>query len=172
MKDRNEKKLIVIGVALCVLSCVSTAFGATTVTGTFTPIPTGVSISCNETTPAFGNIDLGSSKAIDTFNITNTGDVNCSVVMIAEYDASQTWTLVAGTSSPATNNEYCINMDPHTGSYVDVYTEKTDDADIMPQGAGNNSALFNLTVFCSDFTSEGTPGEQTFYTNLTAAALS
>lgn len=164
------KKLIAIVLVLCIFAHMPTAFGATTVTGTFTPIPTGVSIACNNTSPGFGNINLGENKAIDQFNVSNDGDVNCSVVMTAQEGAG--WSIVAGTGSPATSNEYCVNMDPWDSSYVDVYTQKTVSSDIPPAGAGTNYTYFNLTVFVSDFTTEGIPGEQTFYTNLTASALS
>ena len=169
---KHKEKIVAIGITLCILSWTPSVLGATTVTGTFTPIPTGVSIACNKTSPAFGEINLGASKANDSFNLTNEGDVNCSVTMTAEGDASGGWDLVAGTSSPATSDEFCINMDPHTGSYVDVQAIKTVSADIPPSGAGTNYSYFNLTVFVSDFTTQGTPGAQTFYTNLTAAALS
>lgn len=165
-----RNKILAILITVVLLSAlVPTAMGETdTVTGTFTPLPTGVSISCNNTAPTFGNINLGSDKEIVYFNVTNTGDVNCSVKMTAE-DGAGTWTLVAGTSSPATTNEYCINMDPQDTGYVDVQTEKTVKADLSPSGI--DYTKFDLKVFVSDFTSEGTPDEQTFYANLTASAL-
>ena len=143
----------------------------TTVTGTFTPISTGVSIACNKTAPAFGNINLGENKEDVDFNVTNEGDVNCSVTMTAG-DGAGTWLLVAGTSSLATSNQYCINMDDNDTGYSDVYTQKTVSSDLPPSGAGWNYTKFDLKVFVSQFTSEGTPGQQTFYSNLTASALS
>jgi len=160
--------LIAVATVLCMLPSVVSE--TDTVTGTFTPVPSGVSIACNETSPAFTNINLGESGDIHFFNLTNEGDVNCSVVMTAQ-DGAGTWDLVAGTSSPATNNEYCVNMDPADGGYVDVQAEKTVIADLPPAGAGVNYTKFDLRVYVSDFTTEGTPGEQTFFTNLTAAAL-
>jgi len=166
------KKIIAVLIAIAVVICMSpTVFSATEVAGTFTPIPTGVSIACNNTSPAFGNINLGASYQVTLFNVTNEGDVNCSIVTTAG-DGAGTWTLVAGTSSPATNNEYCVNINISDAGYVDAYTEKTVSSDLPPAGAGGNYTHFNLTVFISDFTTEGTPGEQTFYTNLTASALS
>lgn len=165
------RKLVVIAIVLGIFLYMPTAFGATTVTGTFTPIPTGVSIQCNNTSPGFGNIDLGASGIINDFNVSNDGDVNCSVTMHAE-NGSGTWQLAAGTSSPATTNEFCVNMDPDDGGYDDVYTAQTVAADIPPSGGGTNYSHFDVQVFVSDFTNEGTPGQQTFYTNLTAAAIS
>jgi len=165
------KKLIAIVIVMGIFSYMPTVLGATTVTGTFTPVPTGVSILCNNTSPGFGNIDLGASGIVNDFNITNEGDVNCSVTMHAENE-SGSWTLVAGTSSPATTNEYCVNMDPDNGGYDDVYIAKTVVADMPPSGGGANYTEFDLQVFVSDFTNEGTPGQQTFFANLTAAAVS
>lgn len=167
------KKIIVVLIAIAIVTCmISTVTSETdTVTGTFTPTPTGVSIACNNTSPAFGNINLGSNGEVSYFNVTNEGDVNCTVVTTAG-DGAGTWTLVAGTSSPATTNQYCVNIDIADAGYVDAYTEKTISSDLPPAGSGTNYTKFDLKVFISDYTSEGTPGSQTFYTNLTAAALS
>ena len=165
------KKIIAIAIVLCIFAYMPMVSSETdTVTGTFTPVPTGVSIECNNTSPAFGNINLGESKEKAGFNVTNEGDVNCSVKMTAE-DGAGTWTLVAGTASPATTNQYCVNMDPADTGYVDVFTEQTVKADLPPSGSGANYTKFDLKVFISDYTSEGTPAQQTFYANLTAAAL-
>lgn len=165
------KKTIAMLIAIAIVVCMSpTAYSATTVTGTFTPTSSGVSILCNNTSPAFSAINLGASGIITAFNVTNEGDTNCSVKMTAGEGAG-TWSLVAGTSSPATTNEYCVNMDGPEAGYVDVQAEKTVITDLMPSGAGTNYTSFDLKVFVSDFTSEGEPEEQTFYANLTAAAL-
>jgi len=169
------KKLIAIAIALSILAYVPIVSSETdTVTGTFTPISTGVSIACNKTAPAFGNIDLGSNAENISFNVTSDGDTSCSVVMTAGYKGTNTWTLVAGTSSPATTNEYCVNMNPNASGYLDVYTEQTVAAELSPTGVFVpwNYTHFDLKVYISDYTSEGTPAEQTFYANLTAAALS
>ncbi len=172
------KKIIATLIAMAVVICMSpTAFSATEVAGTFTPVPTGVAISCNNTSPAFSNIDLGASGEIKWFNITNDGDTNCTVVTTAQ-DGVGTWDLVAGTSAPATSNEYCINVNPNGTGYVDAQTEKTIASDIPPSGiesgdgTWHNVTKFDLKVFISDYTSEGTPGEQVFFVNLTASAIS
>jgi len=168
---KNTKKIIKMLVLAIAIVCASpVVFSATTVTGTFTPLPSGVSIACNNTSPAFGVIALGGNNETTNFNLTNEGDVNCSVKMTAQ-DGAGTWSLVAGTSSPATNNEYCVNMDPQDGGYVDVQAEKTVIADLPPSGGGINYTKFDLTLFVSSFTSEGSPAQQTFYANLTASAL-
>ena len=138
-----------------------------TVTGTFTPNPSGYSIGCNVTSPAFGSINLGSNGALTNFAVNNTGDQNCSVTMQAGEGAG-TWTLVAGTASPTGTNQFCINTAiPSGGAYVDALTERTVTSDLSPAG----SASFDLKVFVGTITDEGTPGAQTFYSNLTAAAL-
>jgi hypothetical protein len=167
-----KKTIVMLMVVLSTILCmVPATFGVTTVTGTFTPIPTGVSIACNKTAPGFGNIALGSNAENISFNVTNEGDVNCSVKMTAG-DGAGTWALVAGTTSPATTNQYCVNMNPNLTGYVDVFTEKTVSLDIPPSGNTWNYTRFDLKVFVSDYTNEGTPAQQTFYANLTAAALS
>lgn len=169
------KKIIVLAIVLCIFAYVPIASSETdTVTGTFTPISTGVSIYCNNTAPAFGNINLGANYVVSKFNVSSDGDTNCSVKMTAGYKDSNTWELVAGTSSPATNDEYCVNMAPNGSGYVDVYTEQTVASDLPPTGVSVpwNYTYFNLKLFVSDYTTEGTPGEQTMYANLTAAAIS
>lgn len=169
----NKKKtIIILVIALLTIICMtSNGLSDTTVTGTFTPIPTGVSIACNNTSPGFGNINLGESGEVVDFNLTNEGDVNCSVTQTAE-DGAGTWDLVAGTSCPATTNEYCVNMDPQDTGYVDIQTQKTVISDLPPSGSPGNYTKFDLKVFVSDYTNEGTPAQQTFYANLTASALS
>lgn len=164
------KKLIAIAICICICAYAPMVYGATTVTGTFTPIATGVSISCNKTAPAFGNINLGESKQNISFNVSNVGDTTCDVTMTAE-DGSGTWALVAGTSSPATSNQYCVNMNPNATGYVDVQAQKTVADDLVPTGVWNYTH-FDMKVFVSDYTSEGTPGQQTFFANLTASASS
>ena len=168
----NMKKIIAVMVATIMLAVATpTVFGATTVTGTFTPSSSGVSIACNRTSPAFGSIALNSEGSIENIYVNNTGDTNCSVTMTAE-DGSGTWSLVAGTDSPATSNEYCVNMKVEDGAFQDVQTQKTVSSDIPPSGAGTNYTYVALKVHVSKYTSEGTPGEQTFFTNLTASAIS
>ena len=164
------KKIIVILILAGISACMMPISNSqTTVTGTFTPLSSGVSIACNNTAPNFGNINLNSNKAITGFNLTNTGNVNCSVTMTAGEGAG-TWTMIAGTSSPAATNRYCVNMNPALAGYVDVYTIKTVIADLHP--SGTKWMHFDLKVYTSQFTSEGTPAQQTFYANLTAAAIS
>ena len=167
------KKITAISIAAAIVMCmIPTTIGETdVVTGTFTPDPTGVAISCNKTAPGFGEINLGASAANNSFNVTNDGDVNCTVVMNAS-DGAGTWTLVAGTSSPATTNQYCINVNPNGSGLVDVIDEVSISSDLPPAGIAWNYTHFNLTVFVSDYTNEGSPAQQTFYANLTAAALS
>lgn len=172
-KPSMKKQIIVLMtvvtmIAICVSPVVSSV---TTVTGTFTPIPTGVSIACNQTAPAFGNINLGSNKENLSINITNDGDVSCSVVTTAGQGTGG-WTLVAGVASPGTTDEYCINMDPEDAGYLDVYTEQTVASELKPTGSGLYHVKMDLKVFVSSYTTEGSPGIQTFYTNLTAAAIS
>ena len=140
------------------------------VTGTFTPTPSGVSISCNNTSPIFGAINLGGNGIVGAINVSNDGDVNCSVTMQAE-DGAGTWTLVAGTSSPATTNEYCLNVNPADMGYVDAYSEQTISSDLPPSGAGQNYTYFHLKLYVSQYTDEGTPSQQTLYSNLTASSL-
>jgi len=165
------KKIIAILMATAIVICMSsTAFGATEVAGTFTPLPSGIEIACNKTAPGFGEITLGTSAENKSFNVTNEGDVNCSVKMTAG-DGAGTWSLVAGTESPATNNEYCINVNPNATGYVDAQSEKTISSDLPPAGVAWNYTHFDLKVFVSYYTTEGTPGEQTFYANLTAAEI-
>jgi len=170
MKEKIMAIVVVLGIICCFFT--PTAIGETDeVQGTFTPISTGVAISCNKSTPAFGNIDLGSSAENVSFNVTNDGDTNCSVTMTAQ-DGAGTWDLVAGTSSPATNDEYCINMNPNATGYLDVFSQQTVASDLPPSGVAWNYTHFDLKVFVSDYTTEGTPGQQTFYANLTASAIS
>lgn len=165
------KKLIAIAIAATLILAFTTIAGGETdqVQGTFTPTGGTVAISCNKTTPAFGNINLGASAVNHSFNVSNDGTTNVSVVTTAA--SAGDWALVAGTSSTAASDEYCVNMDPG-GGYVDIYTQQTIIADMIPAGTGTNYTFFNLTVFVSDFTTQGTPSQQTFYTNLTAAAVS
>jgi len=172
-KIKAMKKQIIIAmvIVVCLLAYTPTVHSATTVTGTFTPTGGSVSIAVNQTAPAFGNIALGASAENLSINITNDGTVNCSVVTTAG-DGPGTWELVAGTSSPATSDQFCINMDPEDASYVDIYTEQTVIADMRPLTAGLWHVKVDLKVFVSEFTTEGTPGQQTFYANMTAAALS
>lgn len=165
------RKTIAIIIMAIIISMMPVTTSSTTVTGTFTPLSSGISIACNNTAPAFGNVNLNSNKEVSNFNLTNEGDTNCSVVMTAVHSAG-TWTLVAGTSSPATSNQYCVNMDPNDAGYVDVQAEKTVVSDLPPAGAGTNYTKFDLKLFVSQFTDEGTPGQQTFFTNLTASAIS
>lgn len=175
------KKTMVILVAVAMVGAVlstttritpSTVKGATEVLGTFTPTGASLSIACNKTTPAFGNINLGSSGENLSFNVTNEGNVACTVVMTAGQGTGG-WTLVAGTvTSPATTNEYCVNMNPNATGYVDVQVEKTVVDYLKPSEGGVNYTYFDLKLFISEFTNEGTPGEQTFYANLTASEAS
>jgi len=165
------KKILAIIIATVIIGFLPTVNSTTTVTGTFTPVATGVSIACNNTAPTFGNINLGSSAENLSINVTNDGDTNCSVTMTAE-DGPGTWALVAGTTSPATSNEFCINGDFDDAGYVDVQTEKTVASDLSPQGGGRYHVKIDLKVFVSDYTSEGSPSQQTFYANLTASAIS
>jgi hypothetical protein len=168
------KKTIAVLTTLVLISTVTPVLGGDEdIAGTFTPVSSGISISCNNTSPGFGNIALNGEKEITDFNLSNEGDTNCSVTMTAE-DGAGTWTLVAGTDSPATTNEYCVNMDPQDGGYVDVQAQKTVISDLPPAGAANwgNCTFFDMKVHASKYTNEGTPGQQTFYANLTASALS
>ena len=172
MEKRHMKKITAISIAAAIVMCmIPTTIGETdVVTGTFTPTSTGVSISCNKTAPTFGDIALGASAANNSFNVTNDGATNCTIVTTAG-DGAGNWTLVAGTASLATTNQYCININISSAGYLDAYSQQTISSDLPPAGGGTNYTSFNLTVFVSDFTSEGVPDEQTFYTNLTAAAL-
>jgi len=167
------KKIITIMTAMILLATVTPVLaGDEDITGTFTPSSSGISIACNETSPAFGSISLNSEGELKNFNVTNEGDTNCSVAMTAE-DGAGTWTLVAGTDSPATTNEYCVNVAvPSGGGYSDAQSEQSISSDLPPAGATGNYTSFDLKVHASKYTNEGTPGEQTFYTNLTASALS
>lgn len=162
------KKIFAVLIAISMV-CLATpmVLADTTVTGTFTPSPSGFSISCNQTSPAFGSIDLGSSGEITHIAVNNTGDQNCSVDTTAG-EGSGTWTLTAGTASPTGTNQYSVNAAiPSGGAYADAYTQKAVSADLSP--AGNID--IDMKVFVGTVTDEATPGQQTFYCNLTAAAL-
>lgn len=169
-----KKQIIIAIVIAAILSVYAPVVHSETdeVTGTFTPIPSGIGIDVNVSARVFGNIDLGSSGENLSTNITSTGDVNCSVVTTAEQGPPGNWTLVAGTSSPATSDQYCVNMDPEDAGYVDIYTEQTVIAVMTPQGAGTWHVKVDLKIFVSDFTNEEAPEEQTIYANMTAAAIS
>lgn len=134
------------------------------IAGTFTPTGSSFTIVCNQTAPAFSTIALGESGEITGIAVNNTGNQNCSVVTTAE--GAGTWALVAGTGSPTGTNQYCVNMDNSSG-YVDAYTEKEVSADLSPAG----NVDIKLKVFVGTVTDETTPAAQTFYCNLTAAAL-
>jgi len=168
MKEKIIAMLMVTLLGVISLMPVTTC--DTTVTGTFTPSSSGVSITCNNTTPSFGSIALGGNNEVSFINVSNNGDTNCTVTMTAG-EGPGTWTLVSGTSSPATTNEFCVNMDPNDAVYADVFTEQTISSDLSPPGTVVYYTKFDLKVFVSSFTDEGSPGEQTFYANLTAAAL-
>ena len=165
--------VVMMGTGLSVTTEIepSTVKGATEVQGTFTPTGASISIDCNKTAPAFGNINLGSNGENLSFNVTNEGNVACTVVMTAGQGTGG-WTLVAGTASPATTNEYCINMNPNATGYVDAQSEQTIVSYLKPSEGGVNYTYFDLKLFISDFTNEGTPGQQTFYANLTASEAS
>ena len=168
---KNTKKTIKMLVVAMAIVCASPmVFSATTVTGTFTPTSSGISIACNKTAPTFGDIALGANAENTSFNVTNEGATNCSVKMTAGEGAG-TWTLVAGTASPATTNQYCINVNPNASGYVDAQAEQTISSDLPPAGIAWNYTHFDLKVFVSEYTNEGAPEEQTFYANLTAAEI-
>lgn len=162
-----KKILAVLTAISMVLLATPMVLADTTITGTFTPNPSGFSIACNQTSPAFGSINLGSSGEITAIAVNNTGDQNCSVTTIAGEGAG-TWSLTAGTSSPTGTNQYSVNVAiPSGGAYADAYTEKTVSADLPPAG----NVDIDMKVYVGTVTDEGTPGQQTFYCNLTAAAL-
>ena len=169
-ENTTMKKIMAIGISLLLVGVfMPSVFSADTeITGTFTPIGTGISISVNNTSPAFGNIDLGGNASVTDINVTNTGSANCSVTCNAS-DGTGTWTLVAGTASPATNDQYCTNIKVAAGAYEDVINEVNVSLDLPPDGV--NYTYFALKLFVSDFTTEETPGEQMMYANLTASAL-
>lgn len=163
------KKVLAIAVMMCIILCfIPIAESDTTVTGTFTPISTGISIYCNKTAPGFGNVNLGESAENISFNVTNEGDVNCSVTMTAE-DGAGNFSLVAGTSSPSGADKYCVNMNPALAGYVDVYTQQTIVADMPAAGEVGNYTRFDLKIYLSTSASEQAPPQQTFFANLTAA---
>ena len=168
----RKQIIIAIVVLICLALYSPSAFSATTVTGTFTPSGASLSIACNKTAPAFGSVNLGSSAENLSFNVTNEGNVACSVTMTAEQGPPGNWTLVAGTSSPATNDEYCVNMNPNATGYVDVQSQQTVVSYLKPSGGGVNYTYFDLKLHLSDFTNEESPDEQTFYANLTASEAS
>ena len=170
-ENTTMKKIMAIGVSLLLIGVfMPSVIGVDeAITGTFTPIGTGISISVNNTSPAFGNINLGENATVTDINVTNTGTANCSVTCNAS-DGAGTWTLVAGTSSPATNDQYCTNIKVTDGAYVDVIDEVTVSSDIPPDGV--NYTYYALKLLVSDFTTEETPSEQTMYANLTASAVS
>jgi len=162
--------------AILVIAAIMTALtlplvtADTTITGTFTPQGT-VAIHCNVSAPAFSNIDLDANATVSMINITNFGDTDCTVVTTAVGVGD--WSLVAGTDNPTGSNQYCVNMYNRSGygsGWYDIQAEKSITKCLNATGV--NYTHFDLKVYCGTNTDEGTPSQQTFYTNLTAAAIS
>jgi len=166
------KKILAAVVALAIISCflIPLVTAATTVTGTFTPQST-VAINVNNTSPGFGNVNVGENGTISNINITNFGDTACTVVTTAE-EGMIDWDLVAGTTNPTGVNEFCVNMFNRSGygsNWYDIQAEKSVTKKLNVTGV--NWTLYDLKVMVGTNTDQGTPAEQTFYANLTAAAI-
>jgi len=166
---KKMKAILVIAAIMAALT-LPLVTADTTITGTFTPQGT-VAINCNETSPAFSNINLNANATISMINITNFGDTDCTVVTTAVGVGD--WSLVAGTSNPTGQNQYCVNMFNRSGfgsAWYDIQAEKSITKKLNATAV--NWTHFDLKVYCGTNTDEGTPSAQTFYTNLTAAAIS
>ena len=166
------KKILALIITLAIISSfiIPLVSAATTVTGTFTPQST-VAINVNNTSPAFGSVNVGENATIAHINITNFGDTACTVTTTAE-EGMDDWDLVAGTDNPTGENQFCINMFNRSGygsGWYDIETEKAITKQLNVTGV--NWTLYDLKLLVGTNTNQGTPGEQTFYANLTAAAI-
>jgi len=165
------KKILAIGIALLMVSFLPMSMADEEISGTFTPTGGTLSISVNNTTPAFGSINLGASSQVSDINVTNDGTVNASITCTAQKGPND-WELVAGTASPTGTNQFCINMKVEAGGFVDIQSQQTLSADLPPTPYTANSTYYALKVFVGEYTNQGTPSEQTVYANLTVTAVS
>ena len=141
------------------------------ISGTFTPTGGSLSIHVNNTTPAFGSINLGASGQVSNINVTNRGTVNASITCTAQKGPND-WALVAGTNSPTGTNQFCININVAGGGWLDIQSQQTVSADLPPTPQSVNGTYYALKVFVGEYTNQGTPSEQTVYANLTVTAVS
>jgi len=169
----NRKILVLLVIVLSIGVYIPVAFGASTVvvTGTFTPSAT-LAIDCNYTSAPMGTVNLAEGAWITNtsgaYNLTNVGEVNCSVTIqvgngTGHYNATANTSLVGATDKFAVN----VHIADTAHDIIGAYTLSSD----LGTAANQNRTNFNISVYLSTFTSQaGT--EQTFYANMTAAALS
>jgi hypothetical protein len=164
MKKQTKLLAILISLTLCSFSTIVLAAPTVSITGSFTP--TGaLSITCNNTAPNFGTIALSSNGYVPGINVTNNGNVSCSVTAIAG-DGDAIWTLASANFSVVGPNQYSIDINNGTGDWLNIFTSQTLSANLS-QSQGK---LFGLIVYVSNTTSSASASHN-FYCNLTAAAL-
>jgi len=169
----NKKITVLFAIMILIGMYVPLALGASTstVTGSFTPSAT-LAISCNYTSAPMGTISLASGAWIHNtsgaYNLTNVGEVNCSVT-IQSGNGSGHYNLTANSSLTGVTDKFAVNIHV-AGTSHDILGGYTLSSD-LGTAANENRTNFNMSVYLSTFTSqEG--AEQTFYANMTAAALS
>jgi len=165
---KRQTKILALLVAVAVVSFSSVVWAAETVSlsGTFTPTGT-LSITCNNTAPAFGTIGLGASAKVANINVSNNGNVSCSVTSAAVETNSSSWTISAGNYSVTGPNLFSVAINNRSGDWLDASSTATISANLTAY----QGKFFDLTVFVSNTTSVAS-ALQTIYFNMTAAALS
>ena len=161
---RKEKAIIV---SLMVLVCflVPTVLGGeTTVTGTFTATGT-LSVSVNDTTPAFGSIEVSASSTVP-MKVTNDGDVTADVTQDqAVVDGGNSMTI--GTNGSLTIDQYAVMMRPSGGGETDIgQNDNTLIADdLVKDGVG----YYNLSVYIAATLSAESHADEQFSADITVA---
>jgi hypothetical protein len=165
MKKQTKLLAVLISLAICSFSSIVLAAETVVITGSFSPTGT-ISITCNNTSPAFGTIALGSNSFIANINVTNNGNVSCSVTAIAG-NGTATWSLVSANFSTVGPNQFAVAVFNGSATWLNIFTSQTLSANLS-QSEGK---LFGMKVYISNTTSSAS-ASQAFYCNLTAAALS
>ena len=175
-----KKSIAVLVAAFMISALCPSVLGASSaaITGTFTPSGS-LDIICNVSAPDFGTINLAESAITYNITVQNVGDTACSISTQAVNDTG--WAIVAGNYSPAGLNSYSVAILNYSRGVVESKTNYLDisagsyliNGSFAATGGDQiNKTWYNLQVYVGNATDEGTPGAQTFWANVTAAALS
>ena len=168
MNTQKTEAIAVILLFVTSFLCLPVSSDTTTeVTGTFTPTGT-LSVTCNNTAPAFGPVNTGESSVVSGIYVNNTGSVNATVDIQAE-DGSGSWSLVSHT--PTGSDKYSMRVKVETGSWLDAISSQIVSSD-LPPGPISNTTYIALNVTLSIGSTQASPGVQTVYTNLTIGQIS
>lgn len=169
-----NRKLLLLVVAIITACMATPSIPADTTASTMGTFETGatLSIEVNRTVLDFGTVPLG-TNATGALQVNNTGTANCSVILLGA-DGPGNWTLENGTDIPTGFNEFCV-VGNTTGNYTGQANQSitwnfTVMDDLSPVGELRSTQPYKVTLCVGTKTDEATE-TQTFYMNLTAAAV-